>query len=189
MYLASRIGVASHVSTISRASSMVMSVAPSARTFAPLCSRVARQRDVRAHRRADAPDLVRRDRRAQTGAVDRDPRVRFASRDGESNGGRDVRIIDSVGGVGAAIVDGDSLLPKMLHERALQRDAGVVAAYRDAARRLPAQGRKAKMDRSIRRARPSRAAREACPAPAASRGRREPARRPSQYPAAARLLR
>ena len=39
MYRGSRIGVLSQVETIARASSGVSSVAPSVRTFAPLCSR------------------------------------------------------------------------------------------------------------------------------------------------------
>src|SRR5215510_3668098 len=66
--------------------------------------RVARERRVEAHRGADTADLVRRNARTQTRAVDDDADVGLAARDLPGNAGRDVRIIHRIAPVGAEVV-------------------------------------------------------------------------------------
>ena len=58
---------------------------------------------VRGHRRANAANLVRRNRRADSGAVDDDAGVRFPIGHGAADRCRDVRIVDRVVAVGAEI--------------------------------------------------------------------------------------
>ncbi len=74
-----------------------------------MLARIARDRLVGAHRRANAADLVRGNRRSDPGAVDHDAGVRFAAGDGLRDLSGDVRVVDRVRGVGAEIVDGDPL--------------------------------------------------------------------------------
>jgi hypothetical protein len=98
---------------------------------AVVLSRVTRERTVGAHSGPYAIDLVRRDCRAQPGAVDDDARLRLTTRDQPRNMSRDIGIVDWIRAVAANVVDRKTLAAKHVSEDRLQGDTRMVTPDRN----------------------------------------------------------